>query len=118
MSLGGPSAAGSSTIASGAHDTDRSAWAACDRPGRRALRDGILARVSREALSGEGIEAALRHIAECLVQRLPVPVPVASLILLDDSGDPFVQEVTADRSLYAAKAGGRGRVVGRELRLP
>lgn len=61
--------------------------------GRYALPAEILARVSREALQGEGLDAVLRRIVECLVQR--VPVALASIILLNDEGSFFVNEVWA-----------------------
>jgi len=54
---------------------------------------GILAEVSREALQGEGLEAVLQGIVDCLVRNLPVAL--ASIILLDDEGALFVQEVWA-----------------------
>jgi diguanylate cyclase (GGDEF)-like protein len=53
----------------------------------------ILAEVSREALQGEGLEAVLQGIVDCLVRNLPVAL--ASIILLDDEGAQFVQEVWA-----------------------
>ncbi|WP_166212879.1 GGDEF domain-containing protein [Cognatiluteimonas telluris] len=53
----------------------------------------LLARVSREALQGEGIDAVLRRIVDCLVQRLPVAL--ASIVLLNDAGTAFVNEVWA-----------------------
>jgi diguanylate cyclase (GGDEF)-like protein len=53
----------------------------------------ILAQVSREALQGEGLEAVLQGIVDCLVRQLPVAL--ASIILLDDAGASFVQEVWA-----------------------
>jgi len=53
----------------------------------------ILARVSREALQGEGLAGVLQRIVDCLVQRLPVAI--ASIILLDDDGTHFAQEVSA-----------------------
>jgi diguanylate cyclase (GGDEF)-like protein len=53
----------------------------------------LLARVSREALQGEGLDAVLRRIVDCLVQRLPVAL--ASIVLLSDDGSTFVQEVWA-----------------------
>ena len=68
-------------------------WAGKDAPGRRAALSGILAQVSREALQGEGLDAVLQHIVDCLVRRLPVAI--ASIILLDDDGAHFVQEVWA-----------------------
>lgn len=51
----------------------------------------ILARVSHEALQGEDLEDTLRRIVRCL--RRDLPVAIASIILLDDEGTHFVQEV-------------------------
>jgi diguanylate cyclase (GGDEF)-like protein len=53
----------------------------------------ILAEVSRAALQGEGLEAVLQGIVDCVVGQSPVAV--ASIILLDDAGTAFVQEVWA-----------------------
>lgn len=53
----------------------------------------ILAQVSREALQGEGLDAVLQHICDCLVRNLPLAI--ASIILLDEAGTEFVQEVWA-----------------------
>ena len=59
----------------------------------------LLAEVSKEALQGEDLEAVLRRIVDCLVRNLPVAI--ASIILLDDDGQHFVQEVWAgDLDLY------------------
>lgn len=66
-------------------------WDQRDAPGRRALLTEILAQVSREALQGEGVEAVLQAIVDCLLERLPVAI--ASIILLNDEGTHFVQEV-------------------------
>jgi diguanylate cyclase (GGDEF)-like protein len=68
-------------------------WDAEGAPGRGAMLAGILAQVSREALQGEGLDAVLQRIVDCLVRRLPMPI--ASIILLDDHGTHFVQEVWA-----------------------
>jgi diguanylate cyclase (GGDEF)-like protein len=53
----------------------------------------ILAQVSREALQGEGLDDVLQRICDCLVRSLPVAI--ASIILLDEEGREFVQEVWA-----------------------
>jgi diguanylate cyclase (GGDEF)-like protein len=68
-------------------------WDAEGASGRGAMLAGILAQVSREALQGEGLDAVLQRIVDCLVRRLPVPI--ASIILLDDAGTHFTQEVWA-----------------------
>lgn len=75
-----------------ANDQDRG-WAGLDSLGRRILLTEILAQVSRDALRSQGLDAVLGSIVECLVQRLPVPV--ASIILLDAEGRHFVHEVMA-----------------------
>jgi diguanylate cyclase (GGDEF)-like protein len=62
-----------------------------DASGRGATLAAILAQVSREALQGEGLDAVLQHICDCLVRN--VPVAIASIILLDEAGAEFVQEV-------------------------
>src|SRR6476659_3928631 len=54
---------------------------------------GLLAEISREALQDEDLEAVLRRIVDCLVRNLPVAI--ASIILLDDEGTTFIQEVWA-----------------------
>jgi diguanylate cyclase (GGDEF)-like protein len=69
------------------------AWVDRDASGRGAMLAEILAQVSREALQGESFEAVLQCIVDCLVRRLPVAI--ASIILLDDAGTHFVQEVWA-----------------------
>jgi diguanylate cyclase (GGDEF)-like protein len=75
------------------------AWDDPDAPGWRARLTELLAEVSREALQGEDLEAVLRRIVDCLVRNLPVAI--ASIILLDDDGTHFVQEVWAgDLDLY------------------
>jgi diguanylate cyclase (GGDEF)-like protein len=68
---------------------------AIDAPGalRRAPLTAILAQVSREALQGEGLDAVLQGIVDSVVRQLPVAL--ASIILLDDAGTQFVQEVWA-----------------------
>jgi diguanylate cyclase (GGDEF)-like protein len=62
-----------------------------DAAGRAATLAAILAQVSREALQGEGLDAVLQHICDCLVRN--VPVAIASIILLDEAGTEFLQEV-------------------------
>ena len=70
-----------------------------DAPAWHARLTGLLAEVSREALQGEDLEAVLRRIVDGLVRNLPVAI--ASIILLDDDGQHFVQEVWAgDLDLY------------------
>ena len=53
----------------------------------------VLAQVSREALQAEGLDDVLQRIVDCVAKRLPVPI--ASIVLLDDSGTRFVKEVWA-----------------------
>ena len=60
---------------------------------QEAALTAILAQVSREALQGDGLDAVLQHICDCLVRNLPVAI--ASIILLDEAGNEFVQEVWA-----------------------
>ena len=81
------------------NDTDtqqlRPSWIERDVCGHGAMLTGILAQVSIEALQGETLEAILQRIVDCLTQRLPVAI--ASIILLNDEGTHFVQEVWAGR---------------------
>ena len=84
----GQAAAGTVT-----HADSGIAWVDRDASGRRAMLTEILAQVSREALQGESFEATLQCIVDCLVRRLPIAI--ASIILLDDAGTHFVQEVWA-----------------------
>ncbi|MFC5576875.1 diguanylate cyclase domain-containing protein [Lysobacter niabensis] len=68
-----------------------------DGDGHSAMLAEILAQVSREALQGEDLDAVLRGIVDCLVQRLPVAI--ASIILLNDAGTHFEREVYAGELL-------------------
>ena len=61
--------------------------------GHEAALTAILAQVSREALQGDGIDEVLQRICDCLVRNLPVAI--ASIILLDEAGTTFEQEVWA-----------------------
>lgn len=62
-------------------------------PSRSEALADILARVSREALEGDDLDAVLQGIVSCLIRHLPVTV--ASIILLNDEHTHFVQEVHA-----------------------
>ena len=64
-----------------------------DAVGRDTALTDILAQVSREALQGEGLDEVLQGIVDCLVRRLSVSI--VSIMLLDDDGAQFVQEVWA-----------------------
>lgn len=68
-------------------------WTDRDAAGRRAALTAMLAQVSREAAMGEGLEAVLQRIVDCLVRQLPVAI--ASIILLDEGGGQFIKEVWA-----------------------
>lgn len=68
-------------------------WVERDASGRRAMLTEILAQVSIEALQGETLEGVLQHIVDCIARRLPVTI--ASIILLNEEGTYFVQEVWA-----------------------
>jgi diguanylate cyclase (GGDEF)-like protein len=70
-------------------------WGERDVSDRHVVLSEILARVSSEALQGETLEAVLQRIVDCVAQRLPVAI--ASIILLNDEGTHFVQEVWAGR---------------------
>jgi len=65
--------------------------AGSDVPGRRVMLTEILAQVSAEALQGETLEEVLQRIVDCVARRLPVAI--ASIILLNEEGTHFVQEV-------------------------
>src|SRR5690242_13221679 len=68
-------------------------WDAQDTLARRATLMRLLGRISREALQGESLGPILQGICECLVAELPVPI--ASIILLDEDATHFVDEVWA-----------------------
>ena len=68
-------------------------WAERDAAARRATLDGLLAQISREALQGDGLEAVLQGIVDSLARQLPVAI--ASILLTDDTGTLFLQEVWA-----------------------
>ena len=68
-------------------------WDGQDAPARRATLTRILVRISREALQGENLGEILKGICDCLVAELPVPI--ASIILLDEAVTHFVHEVWA-----------------------
>jgi diguanylate cyclase (GGDEF)-like protein len=70
-------------------------WDEHNASGRGAMLTEILAQVSHEALQGETLEAVLQAIVDCVTRRLPVAI--ASIILLDDDGTHFVQEVWSGR---------------------
>lgn len=75
----------------GEHRDNEHHWSARDLAGRRLLLAEILAEISREAMLGEDLEAVLQRIVDCLVRQLPVPI--ASIILLDAEARHFIQEV-------------------------
>ena len=81
-------------------------WAERDASMRHAMLTEILAQVSREALEGEGLEAVLQGIVDCLSRRLPVAL--SSIILLDEAQAYFVQEVWAGKLELDAPAGAAG----------
>ena len=68
-------------------------WDGQDAPARHATLTRILVRISREALQGENLGEILKGICDCLVAELPVPI--ASIILLDEAVTHFVHEVWA-----------------------
>ena len=68
-----------------------SPWSERDASDRRAMLAEILAQVSMQALQGDTLEAVLQRIVDCMARRLPVAI--ASIILLNDEGTHFVQEV-------------------------
>ena len=68
-------------------------WDVQDAPAHRAALSRILVRIAREALQGDDLESLLQGICNCLVTELPVPI--ASIILLDEPATRFVREVWA-----------------------
>jgi diguanylate cyclase (GGDEF)-like protein len=76
-------------------DTREPVIAGPDTPGRRVMLTEILAQVSAEALQGETLEEVLQRIVDCVARRLPVAI--ASIILLNEEGTHFVQEVWAGK---------------------
>jgi len=70
-------------------------WDERNAADRRAMLTELLARVSHEALQGETLEAVLHSIVDCVTRRLPVTI--ASIILLNDEGTHFIQEVWSGR---------------------
>ena len=68
-------------------------WDVQDAPARRATLTRILVRIAREALQGDDLESLLQGICNCLVVELPVPI--ASIILLDEAATRFEREVWA-----------------------
>lgn len=70
-------------------------WEEHDAFARHAALTDILAQISHEALQGDTLEAVLKAIVECITRRLPVTI--ASIILLNEAGTHFVQEVWSGR---------------------
>ena len=75
------------------YDSQELPWGTQDAPARRVTLTRLLGRISREALQGESLRPILQGICDCLVSELPVPI--ASIILLDEATTGFVDEVWA-----------------------
>ena len=74
-------------------DTPGLPWAEQDARDRRSRLTELLARVSREANEGEDLEAVLRRIVDCLVERMPLAL--ASIVLPNEACTHFVHEAWA-----------------------
>ncbi|MGH8114311.1 MAG: diguanylate cyclase [Rhodanobacteraceae bacterium] len=70
-------------------------WDERDEFGRHTMLAEILAQVSHEALQGDTLEDVLKAIVDCITRRLPVTI--ASIILLNEEGTHFIQEVWSGR---------------------
>ncbi len=68
-------------------------WGDNDTATRQAALAEMLAQVSLQASQGETLDEVLKRIVDCIVGRMPVAI--ASIILLNDQGSHFVQEVYA-----------------------
>ncbi len=86
MASGASSDTGTTGLRNSSEDAARvSAW--------RASLTHILVRIAREALQGDALESMLKGICDCLVAELPVSI--ASIILLNETGTRFEHEVWA-----------------------
>lgn len=74
-------------------ERDAGAGAGHAGTGGRASLQRILARVSREALQDGALDGVMQRIVDVVAAELPVAV--VSIILLDEAGEAFVQEVSA-----------------------
>lgn len=81
-------------------------WDAQDALARRATLTRLLGRISREALQGEGLHQILQGICDCLVAELPVPI--ASVIVLNEQTSQFVDEVWAGELILESQANAIG----------
>ena len=68
-------------------------WEGRDAIARSGVLNRILVRIAREALQGDSLDALMQGICDCLVAELPVAI--ASVILLDEPGTHFINEVYA-----------------------
>ncbi len=71
----------------------RRQWLGTEARGHTSTLNRILVRIARDALQGADVESILQGICDCIVAELPVPV--ASVILLDEEAATFVHEVYA-----------------------
>ncbi len=69
----------------------RQSWSKRSAADRYFMLADLLAEISSEALQGDSLEAVLKRIVDCIIDRLPVTV--ASIILLDESHSFFIEEV-------------------------
>ncbi|MFT3897741.1 MAG: diguanylate cyclase [Thermomonas sp.] len=83
----------SNQIDNPANDAPVLPWDVQDAPARRTTLTRILVRIAREALQCDDLESLLQGICNCLVVELPVPI--ASIILLDEPATHFEREVWA-----------------------
>ena len=88
------------------YDPQALPWGAQDASARRVTLTRLLGRISREALQGESLRPILQGICDCLVAELPVPI--ASIILLDEAASQFVDEVWAGELILETQANAVG----------
>ena len=74
-------------------DVIRHPWFGPAARGYTSTLNRILVRIARDALQGADVESIMQGICDCIVAELPVPI--ASVILLDEDATIFVHEVYA-----------------------
>lgn len=74
-------------------DQIRQRWFRPEEDGRASTLNRILVRIARDALQAADVQSIMQGICDCIVAELPVPI--ASVILLDEYATTFVHEVYA-----------------------